>query len=59
MWGRERGVLETEGEREREWRTCEREKIKQRKDDLDFCGCKDFDVAVFGRRETLSLYFEF
>jgi hypothetical protein len=36
-----------------------REKVKIGKDDMDVCGCRDYDVAVFGGGKKISLYFEF
>ena len=39
--------------------TCERECVLNRgKDDMDLCGCRDYDVAVFGGKK-FSLCFEF
>ena len=62
--GRERGVRETEWERERheterESRACVRENIKQRKDDLDFCGCKIlmWQCLEEAKKPSLSLAF--
>jgi hypothetical protein len=43
------------------WKTtCERECVLNRgKDDIDLCGCRDADVAVFEGDQTLSLCFTF
>ena len=58
--GRERGAPETEGERQ----TWSKERyVKQResglRNNLDFCGCMDADVVVFGGGQILSLCFTF
>ncbi len=34
-------------------------KLNRMKDDMDVCGCKDYDVVVFGGGKTFSLCFEF
>ena len=49
-WGRWRGDG-GEREREREW--------NKEKDDVEFCGIRDSDVAVFGGGKKISLSFNF
>jgi hypothetical protein len=33
--------------------------VKRRKDDMDLCGCRDYDMTVFGGGKNFSLCFEF
>ena len=36
-----------------------REQAKIGKDDIDVCGCRDYDMAVFRGGKNFSLFFEF